>query len=440
MKAFLNKLRYNTGHRAILVRGAIGSFVVKIFAVAIAFALHILLARLLGANQYGIYVYTLTCVNIMVILSMLGLNNSLVLLAAAYKAQQKWDMLRGIFRRSTQTVITVSVLIGLIGGIVVWCIRDHISSDQTITFYIALTALPILTLAKLQEVGLRSIKSVIKSGLLLGVIHPLLVAAMVCIFFFCLRRSIFANQVMIVTFIAAVITFSTGRLWVARALPDSVRETRPVYADRIWLKMSLPLLLIDGAYLLLSRVDMIMIGAILGTKEAGIYAAASRIVILVTLGLLAANTIIAPLIAELYSTGNIKDLQRIVILAARGTFVFTLVACVGLGITGKYILALFGQSFIVAFFPLLILLTGRLISTLSGPVEYLMVMTRYQAMAGLIMVISLAVNIAMNSLLIPTMGLTGAAIATAFTTILWNITMLLYVRRKLGINPTIIPV
>ncbi len=57
---------------AILARGAIGSFVVKAIGVAVAFGMHILLARLLGATQYGIYVYALTCVNILVVISMLG--------------------------------------------------------------------------------------------------------------------------------------------------------------------------------------------------------------------------------------------------------------------------------------------------------------------------------------------------------------------------------
>jgi len=35
------------------------------------------------------------------------------------------------------------------------------------------------------------------------------------------------------------------------------------------------------------------------------------------------------------------------------------------------------------------------------------------------------------------LGIVGAAIATAFTTVLWNIAMLIFVRRRLGIDPTI---
>lgn len=66
IKAFLNELRYSTGHRVILVRDALGVLIVKIAGVGFLFGLHVMLARLLGAEQYGIYVYVTTVVNIAV--------------------------------------------------------------------------------------------------------------------------------------------------------------------------------------------------------------------------------------------------------------------------------------------------------------------------------------------------------------------------------------
>jgi len=425
---------------AILVRGAIGSFVVKVLGAATAFALHILLARLLGVTQYGIYVYALTCVNILVIISLLGLNNSLVRFAAAYKAQQKWGLLRGIFRRSTQAVVVFSFLSSLIGGIIVWCLRNHFSHDQLITSYVALVLLPIFSLAKLQEVGLRAIKLVVKSNLLLEVIRPLLLAAILIAFYLCLRQPIFAIQAMTINLIAVIATFVTGRLWLIKALPHSVREIRPLYADKKWLKVSLPLLFLAGASLVLNRTDIIMLGAILGSSKAGIYAVASRVASLVIFGLLATNAIVAPMISELYHTGKNDELQRIVTLAARGIFAFTVVVSIALAISGRYLLSLFGREFVVAYTPLLILLGGQLINALAGPVGFLMIMTDHQNQAGLIVGVSAAVNIVLNALLIPRIGLSGAAVSTAFTMVLWNMAMLFYVKRKLGISPTIITI
>jgi O-antigen/teichoic acid export membrane protein len=181
-----------------------------------------------------------------------------------------------------------------------------------------------------------------------------------------------------------------------------------------------------------------MLGAIRGPEEAGIYSAASRISNLVVFALIAINAILAPMVSELYHTGRMEELQRIVTLAARAIFVFTLMFSIILVVFGKFALSLFGAEFVVTYVPLLILLCGQIVNALAGSVGLIMTMTGHQNQAGAIVAVSAAVNIILNALLIPLMGLVGAAISTAFTMVLWNITMLMFVFRKLDINPTVI--
>jgi len=438
IKAFLNKLRYSTGHRAILARGAIGSFVVKILGAAIAFGLHILLARLLGVSQYGIYIYALTWLNILAILCLLGFHTSLVRFIAAYKAQEKWGLLRGIVRRSTQFVVIFSLLIGGIGGIVVWFLRSRIGQDQATTFGVALILLPVLVLVRLREAGLRALKRVVRSELPIRIIRPLLLSAILSGLYLYLRQPLQATQAMAINLIAVFTALVIGTLWLIKKLPEQMRDARPVYEERRWLKVSLPLLLIDGMLVVLNQTDIIMLGAIRGSDEAGIYSAASRISNLVVFALAAINAILAPMISELYSTGKNKELQRIVTLAARAIFVFTLMVSIILVVFGKFALSLFGAEFVVAYVPLLILLCGQIVNALAGSVGFIMTMTGHQNQAGAIVTVSAVVNIILNALLIPLMGLVGAAISTAFTMVLWNITMLIYVQRRLGISSTVI--
>lgn len=77
MRKFLDRLR-GTGHGAVLARGALGVFIVKITGAGVLFGLHVLLARLLGVGQYGIYVYAISWISIMVVLCLLGFHTSLV--------------------------------------------------------------------------------------------------------------------------------------------------------------------------------------------------------------------------------------------------------------------------------------------------------------------------------------------------------------------------
>jgi O-antigen/teichoic acid export membrane protein len=238
-------------------------------------------------------------------------------------------------------------------------------------------------------------------------------------------------------FTAVVGVLLIGTVLLQKALPKSALETKPAYAHRQWLKVSLPLLLIDGMQILLKRTDIIMIGAILGSDDAGIYSAASRISNFVVFALMAINATLAPMISELYHTGHGRELQRIIMLASRAIFVFTLVVSIILAVSGKFMLSLFGSDFSIAFVPLLILLTGQVVNALAGSVGLIMTMTSHQNQAGAIIAVSTAANIALNALLIPLFGLAGAAISTAFTMALWNIVMLIFVQRRIGINSTI---
>jgi len=157
IKAFLNKLRYSQGHGGALARGAIGAFIIKLVGAGLLFGLHVLLARLIGVRQYGIYVYVLTWINILAVVSQLGLNTSLVRFIAAYRAQGKWGLLRGFLRLSTQWVVVFGLLSSAIGGVVVWVLCGRIGWDEAVTFCVAFILLPILVLVRLREASLRAL-------------------------------------------------------------------------------------------------------------------------------------------------------------------------------------------------------------------------------------------------------------------------------------------
>jgi len=433
-----DKLKHNSGHGAVLARGALGVFIVKIAGAGLLFGLHVMLARLLGVDEFGIYVYAITCINILTILCLLGFPTSLVRFIAEYKAKRQWNLLKGIVHRSNQIVLAFSILVGIIAAAVTFLLQERISVAVVVTFYIGFGLLPVVALSTLRQASLRALKMVVKSEMLLLVIRPVLLGLIVLGLSITLRGSLKAAHVMAGNFTALVGVFFVGTVLLRKALPKYASETKPAYAQRQWLKVTLPLLLIDGMQILLKRTDIIMIGTILGSDKAGIYSAASRISNFVVFGLMAINAILAPMISELYYTGRGRELQRIIMFASRVIFVITLLLGIILAVSGKFMLSLFGSDFTIAFMPLLILLTGQVVNALAGSVGLIMAMTSHQNQAGAIIAASTAANIALNALLIPLFGLVGAAISTAFTMALWNIAMLIFVQRRIGINSTIL--
>jgi len=427
-----------SGIGAVLAKGAGGAFVVMVLGAVMAFGSNVLLARLMGVTQYGIYIYVLTWINLLALVCKLGMTTSLLRFVAAYNANAEWGLFRGVLGHSMKYVSVASILIGLVTAALIWILHDSIGLDQARTFWLALLLLPLLALTGLRSATLRALKHVVKAALPDSFFRPLLIIVLASISFLYTRNDLSAVQVMLFNVIALLIALYIGTVWLIKVLPSELRDIPPVYSEREWLKVSLPLFLMSAMSLVLHQSDIIMVGIMLDTEHAGIYAVAVRISELVIFGLTAVNAIAVPMISELYSTGKHLELQRMITLAARGIFVFILIGCAVLLTLGEYVLGLFGEEFVTAYVPLLILLAGQSVNALAGSVGFLMTMTGHQNQAAWIIGVSALINIILNIILIPMFGIIGAAIATAGTTVLWNGLMLVYVLRNLNINPTIL--
>jgi len=426
------------GIGAVLARGAGSSFVISIIGAVMAFCTNMLLTRLMGVTQYGIYIYALTWMNLLVLVSQLGMNTSLLRFIPAYNANAEWGLLRGILARSIQYVTLASILIGGTASLIIWFLYDNIGNDQAVTFWLAFFLLPILSLAGIRQAALRAFKRIIQSALPDSFFRPLVIIVLAAGLYIFSQQGLQAVQVMMFNIIATLTALIVGTFWLIKALPDQVRHNQAVYTDLEWVKVSLPLFFMAGMSLILNKTDIIMIGMFLDTEHAGIYAIASRVAGLMIFGLIAVNAIVAPMISELYGTGQHKKLQKMITYAARGIGVFTLIIGLSLAVLGEYLLGLFGEDFVIGYMPLLILIAGQTINALAGSVGFLMTMTGHQKQAAKIVGLSALVNIIANALLIPVLGLIGAAIATAMTTVLWNFMMLFYVLKNVKINPTVL--
>jgi len=425
------------GVGAILARGAGSSFAVMMLGTALAFITNIVLARLMGATQYGIYIYALTWVTLLSMVCKLGMDTSLLRFIPAYNARKEWGLMRGILGRSLLIVLFVSISAGFTAAVVVWLLGNQINENQRLTFWISFLLLPLFAITGLRSTALRALKQIVKAGLPDSLFQRLIVIMLAGIGYLYLQQNLTATYVMLANFLGALIAFSIGTVWLINALPKELQTIKPKYATKEWLTVSLPMFFISGMHLILHQTDIIMVGIILDTKQAGIYAVATRIAGLMAFGLSAVNAIAAPMISELYSTGRYQELQRMITLAARAIFAFTLIAGVILVFAGKYALSLFGLEFVVGYYSLLILLIGQTVNAVSGSVGFLMTMTGRHSQAAKILGVSALINIVLNAMLIWRFGMIGAAISTALTTALWNLSMLYYVWKRMQFNPTV---
>lgn len=98
-----------------------------------------------------------------------------------------------------------------------------------------------------------------------------------------------------------------------------------------------------------------------------------------------------------------------------------------------FVMGLFGPEFEVGASVLVILALGQFVNVSTGSVGFVLIMTGRERMARNNAAVAAGVNIVLQVLLIPRFGAVGAAIATAVSVALLNLTAAYLVHRSLGI-------
>lgn len=431
--ALLSQKLSGEGNRAALIRGATASFSVKVIGAGITLGSQVVAARLLGVRSYGNYIYVLTWINILVLLGKLGFDMTSLRFVAAYHAQQKWSLLKGFLHYSNRVVLFASFSAAVCLAFGVWLFREFLSPEILYTFWVASFILPAFSALQVQQQKLRALQRVVLSQVPQEIVLPLILILGLTVVRLGTETKIQAMAAMTIHLLAILIACSVVSIWVQQNIPQQIQNVLPSFHNKEWLRIALAMIFITGFNLVLSQTDIIMIGALSGTAVAGVYAVASKLSSLLVFVLVAVNSVLAPIIANLYAQGSRQELQRIVSLGVQGAFFSSIALATILLIWGQPLLALFGEEFTVGYSLLVILMIGQLFNAFAGPVGLLLNMTGHQHDAARVLGISAVTNIFLNAILIPSYGSTGAAIATVVTFTFWNTVMAIIVWSKLQI-------
>jgi O-antigen/teichoic acid export membrane protein len=212
-----------------------------------------------------------------------------------------------------------------------------------------------------------------------------------------------------------------------------VRHADPVYETRTWTRGALPLIAMAAVQLANLQIGIVLLGSLRGPRDAGIFSVAGRASGLLAFFLLATVPTLMPTIAELRARENGVQLQRLVTRAARYVLLGSLpLAVVLLAFPGP-VLAVFGHDFRGGGTALRILCLGQLVNIASGFVGTILMMVYRTGWLTLCLSVGAVANVALGAALIPGLGLTGAAIASAASLAASNIAMAVVLWRLEGI-------
>jgi O-antigen/teichoic acid export membrane protein len=423
---------------ATLIRGASAALLIQTAGAGINYGMQIGLARWMGAAEYGTYDYVMTLSTVLALLAGLGLSGAVLRFVPEYTVKQDWSRLRGLLLTSWWQTAIAGLITAAIAIVIIEVIdRSTSLNSLRLSLLLGVWLIPLLALLKLQLEMSRSIRQIVLAYFPSLVMFPLLLTGTAFGWVYTQQSLTSITAIVISGFILVFILI--GQQWFfQRALLPSIRSSPPSFGLKQWLLVSLPLLFIDGSFIVLNQTDTLMIGALLGTKAVGIYGAAFKTATWVSFILASINAIAAPIFSTLYAQGDRHTLQQLVSIIARWMFYPAFIVTISLFVFSDPLLSLFGSEFVVAKWSLLALSLGQLVNVGAGSVGYLLMMTGHQNQCAFVFACSALINVSLNLIGIPILGTFGAAVATALSMILWNVWLNRLVVKYLGINPSIV--
>lgn len=201
------------------------------------------------------------------------------------------------------------------------------------------------------------------------------------------------------------------------------------------LRVSSPMMVTAVALLLVGQGDVWLAATFLPKADVGIYAATSRLVLLVVFPLYIGNVVLTPVIARLHAEGRRAELERVLRLAATVAAVPTLLIVAVLLLAGPLVLDLvYGDAYRAGASVLAVLACGQLVNALVGSCGQALMMTGHQRLMMTVTTVGGVLFVLLGALATWWWGALGLAAASAAATagrnlVLWHLT-----RVRLGIR------
>lgn len=381
----------------------------RVLSAGLVFGLQVLLARLMPTDGYGGFVTLWTWMLALGSFAALGFAESSVRFLPRYQLRNRQAALRNYWQFGLRLVLGGSSTLALIAiGLAL-----GIGAADGAVLLVAL-GLPFLAIEYYLEGVARSFGWYRLAAVPVYIVRPALIG-LVCLgidaggvsLTLPVVGAVLVGSMALVTIgLALVLARRLHRLAPAKSVPSRGQK-------RLWLRASLPLLVLSGLEDLTSYADVLMLTLLAPSDAVGIYFAAARSLALA--GFVAyAMTLVAGRRFALDLAGKSKvALQESVLQSTRLTLWATVIAVVLALAAGPLLLGAFGPEFRDGYGVMLVLGGGMVVRAMAGQAGEALIVLGRQREGVLIGLGVLAVTTALALLLVPMFGILGAAVASA---------------------------
>ncbi len=405
----------------------------KLLATGLSMVTSIITARFYGAEPMGIVATVNAFLGLATTFTLMGTDTSVLRLIPQHMSKYSPGSAYKTYKKILVSVITVAFAVGAMLYFGSHYVAERLYGKPSLSFILRASSIFVvfLSLSSLSTQAVRGLK-LIRSFALMVILPTssrlLVLVALTC-FWFHPMNPVWA------LYASIVITSIIGMIIIAQQFRHKISQSDKICETPLAeiAAISLPMLMTTAIGFVMGQTGILVLGIFRPVADVGHYDVAVKLATLTTFLLQAVNVIVAPKFAELYHGKRMADLFRVARLAARLIFWSTIPIVLGLLLLGRPVLALlYGAEFKSAYVPMVVLLIGQFVNAASGSTGYFMNMTGSEKAFRNIMFIAALLTITLCFVLVPHLGATGAALGTSLGYMTWNISCLLFIKRKHG--------
>ncbi len=375
----------------------------------------VIIRWVLTKAELGEYSLALSCFTILMVLSTLGLRMGTPRQIGFYKGAGEEGKIRAVIISSIQIATVSSVILAIVLFFASSLIADFTKmpgvSTPIMIFAIGIPFLALIRIAVSIYRGFgKTAPKVYFSNLLRNALFLSFIGGII-LFGLSVNELAWAFvSAIICTLLAITVYFFKNSPLPLRKKTDAPSKL----VRKELLLFSLPLLGTMLPAVLINHLDTIFIGLYMNEEDVGLYNAAVPLVHLLPTVLATVKFLYIPLMSELYGRSQFVEIKRSYAILTKWTFSIILPLFLVFVLFPEATLnTLCGTGWADAAPVLRILAIGFFISCVLGPNGVTLVAMGKPKFLLFATITSLIANIILNILLIPPLGLTGAAIATA---------------------------
>jgi O-antigen/teichoic acid export membrane protein len=419
-----------------VARGGAVNLLGAAFSATAGFAATWLVAKGLGQHEAGMLFAATSAFLVGTVIAKLGTTTGLVYWLARLRALRRVDLMRRCLAIALRPVVIAALLVTVV---LWWCAPmlrrnpDFVTQVRLMAVFVPLAVLSDALLAATR--GYRTMRAtVLVEKLARPALQVALLGAVLLV-------GGSTGAYTLAWTAPYVLSATLAAAWLAHlvrtqpAVPPA--GTRIGHMGWEFWSFTGPRALASLAQLALQRLDVLLVAALLGFAPAAVYTVAARFVVAGQFANQAIATAVEPRLAELLAAGDLRAANALYQDATAWVVLLVWPVYLGVALFAPAYLALFGHGYggRAALAVVVIMAVAGLLANASGMVDVVLAMAGRTGWNMANVTLALIVNVGLNLLLIPRLGIAGAAWAWFAALAVKNAVPLVQIAMTLGVHP-----